>query len=138
MIEFYKSVVFENYANFSGRARRSEYWYFALAHILIVFALVILCATCFSIHEYVGYIFVVITVMYVLAIIIPSLAVIVRRLHDIGKSGTYYFVRFIPFVGGIWFLILMCTEGNYGENDYGDDPKQSFDEIDEIGEETGY
>ncbi|WP_309607524.1 DUF805 domain-containing protein [Flavobacterium sp.] len=138
MVEYYKSVVFENYANFSGRARRSEYWYFVLAHALIISILGIVCAISFSISESLGYILIGLLVVYVLAIIVPSLAVIVRRLHDIGKSGVYFFVRFIPFVGGIWLLILLFTEGNNGRNMYGEDPKEIFDEIDEIGEETGY
>ena len=133
MVEFYKTVVFENYANFSGRARRSEYWYFVLAHVLVIVMLASLCGFSFTISESLGYVFVALLVVYVLAIIVPTLAVIVRRLHDIGKSGVYFFVRFIPFVGGIWLLIMLCTKGNNGRNMYGDDPKETFDEMDEIG-----
>lgn len=72
-------------------------------------------------------------VFYLLAILVPYLAVVVRRLHDSGKSGWYYFVSFIPGIGGIWMLILLCTEGNNFPNQYGDDPKNVFDEINEIG-----
>ena len=74
-------------------------------------------------------------VIYFLAILIPSLAVIVRRLHDIGKSGWFYFVSLIPFIGSIWLIILFATEGDKGPNQYGPDPKNpNIDQdIDEIG-----
>ena len=61
--------------------------------------------------------------LYALAVLIPGLAVAVRRLHDIGKSGAWYFICFVPFIGGIWLLILLCTEGERVENQYGVDPK---------------
>jgi uncharacterized membrane protein YhaH (DUF805 family) len=136
MIESYKKVVFENYANFRGRARRSEYWYFILAQILIFIAIVgigSLIGFFFDNSEdgfFIAYGF---FVLYLLAMLIPYLAVVVRRLHDIGNSGWYYLVSFIPGIGGIWMLIMMCTEGNHGTNDYGPDPKEDFDEISEIG-----
>lgn len=125
MIEWYLKVVRDNYANFSGRARRAEYWYFLLANIIIQLILIVL--------MFVSSLFLYILVLYALAIIIPSLAVVVRRLHDINKSGWYYFVGLIPFIGGIWLLILLATEGTYGPNEYGPDPKNSYNELDEIG-----
>ena len=70
---------------------------------------------------------------YSLATLIPTLGVVVRRLHDVGKSGWFYFIGLIPVVGGIWLLVLMCTEGDHGENDYGPDPKNEIEEINEIG-----
>jgi uncharacterized membrane protein YhaH (DUF805 family) len=127
MIDFYKNVVVDNYANFSGRARRSEYWYFILCHIFILFLFMMLFGIATSISEEIGFVIIGLSIMYVLAIIIPTLAVIVRRLHDIGKSGVYIFIRLIPFIGGIWFLILLCTDGDFGENMYGEDPKRIFD-----------
>ncbi|WP_343615141.1 DUF805 domain-containing protein [Flavobacterium sp.] len=136
MIEWYKKVVFENYANFKGRARRSEYWYFALASSLICFALIIIGLIIGGIlgdaltGVFIGY---GLFLLYGLATLLPGLAVTVRRMHDIGKSGWYYFVSFIPFIGGIWALILLCTEGNYGPNQYGSDPKNNVEEINEIG-----
>ena len=72
--------------------------------------------------------------VYVVGIIIPSLAVIVRRLHDVGKSGWFYFISLVPFIGSIWLLVLFCTEGDNGPNKYGTDPKNPI-EIDEIGVE---
>jgi len=136
MIEWYKKVIFENYANFKGRARRSEYWYFALANGLISILLVVIGVIIGSVFGdaltggIIGY---VLFGLYALATLLPGLGVVVRRLHDVGKSGWFYFVAFIPFIGGIWILILFCTEGNRGPNQYGPDPKNETEEINEIG-----
>lgn len=121
MIDWYKKVVFENYANFNGRARRSEYWWFILANlILAVVAMVIdnVAGINFDPIPY-GPIY----ILYALAVFLPGLAVSVRRLHDVGKSGWFYFIVLIPLVGAIWLLVLFFTEGNRGENQYGPDPK---------------
>ncbi len=121
MIDWYKKVVFENYANFSGRARRSEYWYFILVNIITLIIAAVLdnvLGLTFGMVPY-GYIY----VLVALAVFIPGLAVAVRRLHDVGKSGWFYFIVLIPLVGAIWLLVLFCTEGDRGENQYGPDPK---------------
>lgn len=139
MIEWYKKVVFENYANFNGRARRSEYWYFILAQVLIFLIIIGLGISLGSFLDNADDAFFVafgFCGLYFLAILIPYLALVVRRLHDIGKSGWFYFIRFVPFIGGIWILVLMCTEGNFGLNNYGPDPKDTFDEMEEIGKEA--
>jgi len=65
-----------------------------------------------------------ITLIYLLAVMIPGLAVSVRRLHDIGKSGWMVLISLIPIVGGIWLLVLTVTEGTFGENQYGPNPKE--------------
>jgi len=136
MIEWYKKVVLENYANFNGRARRSEYWWFALMNALILLFFGILIGVSISMeNDILMYVFVTLFVIYFLATIIPNIAVTVRRLHDINKSGWYYLVSFIPYVGGIWILILTCTNGTVGLNNYGHDPKQPESEINQIGEE---
>ena len=62
--------------------------------------------------------------IYTLAVLIPSLAVSVRRLHDVGKSGWMCFIALIPLIGGIWLLVLMLTDSNSGENEYGANPKE--------------
>ncbi|RTY90841.1 DUF805 domain-containing protein [Flavobacterium sp. GT3R68] len=141
MIDWYKSVVFENYANFSGRARRSEYWYFTLMNILVAMAFVtlgVIMVTALGMDELGIGIFVVLYALYTLAIIIPSFAVTVRRLHDLGKSGWYFLIYFIPFIGSIWLLILLCTEGESQPNQYGPDPKNELDELNEIGATQAY
>jgi uncharacterized membrane protein YhaH (DUF805 family) len=119
MIEWYKKVVFENYANFTGRARRSEYWYFVLGSAIISFTINILTALLSPKLVFLG-------IVYSLAVFIPTIAVLIRRMHDVGKSGWYILIP-------IYNLILACTAGDYGKNDYGQDPKNDFDEIDEIG-----
>jgi len=133
MINWYKKVVFENYANFNGRARRSEYWYFALMNLLLFIVVTVLDSALglnFAPLPY-GYLYVVLA----LATFIPGLAVAVRRLHDVGKSGWFYFIVLIPLIGAIWLLVLFCTEGDRGENQYGADPKGVGEEINEIGVE---
>ena len=66
----------------------------------------------------------------------PGLAVMIRRMHDIGKSGWFLFILFIPLAGIIWFIISLCTKGDDGPNEYGADPKDEFDEMEEIGKEA--
>jgi len=76
-------------------------------------------------------------ILYVLAVVIPSLAVAVRRLHDTGKSGWFYLVALIPLIGGIWLIVLFATEGDVGPNAYGPDPKRpNSDDINRIGNST--
>lgn len=139
MIDWYKKVVFENYANFSGRARRSEYWYFTLCNFIITLALYILIILSIVIShdsENPGILFYLIygvLSLYALATFIPSLAVIVRRLHDTGKSGWYYLIGLIPLVGAILILIALVTDSQPGSNQWGPNPKETDDSINEIG-----
>ncbi|MBP6557982.1 MAG: DUF805 domain-containing protein [Flavobacterium sp.] len=134
MFDWYKKVMFENYANFNGRARRSEYWYFALMNLIILIIATVLDSALgfnFAPLPY-GYLY----VLVALASFLPGLAVAVRRLHDVGKSGWFYFIVLIPLVGAIWLLVLFFTEGEQGENKYGADPKADGSEsINQIGEE---
>lgn len=117
MIDYYLNVLKFKYADFDGRARRSEYWYFVLGNFL---AYLVLAGVGFALGEYVGLI---LLVVFWLGIIVPSIAVVVRRLHDVGKSGWFYFVALIPLVGGIWLLVLLCTDSQVGPNQYGPNPK---------------
>jgi len=118
IIENYLNVILK-YAQFSGRSRRREYWMFFLTNFVIGIVLGILGKL-----PVIGFIFrVVIAGLFSLAIIVPSIAVAVRRLQDQNKEWPWIFVIFIPLVGGIWFLIMMATEGTRGENNYGPDPK---------------
>ncbi|GAA3760380.1 DUF805 domain-containing protein [Flavobacterium ginsengiterrae] len=119
MIEWYKKVVFENYANFEGRARRKEYWMFFLANMIISFALGFVMGL---ISPSLG----LVANVYSLAVLVPSIAVAIRRMHDVGKSGWFILIP-------IYNLILACTEGDKGANAYGPDPKNEFDEVNEIG-----
>ena len=111
-----------NYAVFSGRARRKEYWMFVLFQL--IFAIVVIVAdklfgTTWGDAGDGGILY----FLYSLALFVPGLAVSVRRLHDVGKSGWFMFIVLIPLVGAIWLLVLDCTEGTRGDNQYGTDPK---------------
>ena len=103
----YYLKVLQNYATFSGRARRSEYWYFFLFNVVISFAI-----------GFIGGMMgnTMLSNLYSLAVLIPGIAVGVRRMHDVGKSGWFILIP-------IYNLILACTEGTKGENEYGADPK---------------
>ncbi|PBI87588.1 Inner membrane protein YhaI [Flavobacterium sp. ACN2] len=127
--------MFQNYSNFSGRARRSEYWYFRLATAVIFFVFIALAIIVSVIGGgFLGFpVAIGLIALYSLIALIPSLAVTVRRMHDLGKSGWNVLISFIPLVGPIWFLVLLATEGEHGENYYGPDPKSTIEEIDEIG-----
>lgn len=72
--------------------------------------------------EYIGY--GPLTCIYFLAVLLPSIAVCVRRLHDIGKSGWFYFIAFIPLVGAIILLVWFCSDSQVGSNEYGKNPKE--------------
>tara|TARA_B110000238_G_scaffold141602_1_gene152786 strand:+ start:1608 stop:1946 length:339 start_codon:yes stop_codon:yes gene_type:complete len=109
-MNWYKKVVFENYANFDGRARRSEYWYFVLLNTVFVILVSLLNPVLYG--------------LYALLVLLPGLAVSVRRLHDVGKSGVWLLISLVPIIGGIWLIILMATEGETECNMYGSNPKE--------------
>jgi len=106
----------KKYADFSGRARRKEYWMFYLFNVLVG-------AVCGMIARPLGTFGMILSLLVSVALIVPSLAVLVRRLHDVGKSGAYFFMLLIPFAGFILVLIQLCTEGTPGDNQYGPNPK---------------
>ena len=106
--------VLKNYAVFQGRARRSEFWYFTLFHFIAIVVLSV-------IDGMLG--IALLSSIYVLATLIPSLAVAVRRFHDTGRSGWWVLIALIPFVGSIISLVLMCFEGEPQANAYGPNPK---------------
>ena len=110
-------AVLRNYAGFSGRARRSEYWMFTLFNIIILMTLL------FGISIVSPEIGGLAYMIYALGTLIPSLAVLIRRLHDTNKSGWMCLISLIPVIGGIWLLILLVQDGTQGPNDYGEDPK---------------
>jgi len=115
-MEWYLKVI-KNYAVFSGRARRKEYWMFFLINIIISFVLGFL----EGIVGGPG----ILGLIYALALLIPGLAVTVRRLHDTGRSGWWILVGFIPLIGFIVLLIFMVLDSVPGENDYGSNPKEA-------------
>lgn len=113
--------VLKKYAEFSGRARRTEYWMFVLFNFIFVLAAIILDNIVGTAIDEFGYgLF---YFLYVLAVFLPGLAVGVRRLHDVGKSGWMMLIALIPLVGAIWLLVLMFTDSDPGDNAYGANPK---------------
>jgi len=114
--------VLRNYAVFNGRARRKEYWMFVLFNIIFLIAAIIL-DNVFGTNIK-GLPYGLFYCLYALAIFIPGLAVAVRRLHDVGKSGWMILIALIPIIGAIWLLVLYCIEGDAGENKYGTNPKE--------------
>ena len=118
--------VFSNYAVFSGRARRSEYWYFVLFSMIVSAVLSRIGKEVPM--EVAGQVVMVtqskLLSIYNLVVFIPTLAVVVRRLHDVGKSGWNYFWFFLPIIGWIMMLVWLCREGEHGPNRFGPDPKE--------------
>jgi uncharacterized membrane protein YhaH (DUF805 family) len=113
-------VVVKKYAVFSGRARRKEYWYFILFNTIFLIIAAVLDSVLGIAIEDLGY--GPMYILYSLAVFLPTLAVSVRRLHDVGKSGSFLFIGLIPIVG-LWLLVLFCRDSMPGENKYGTNPK---------------
>ena len=109
-----ESVFLKNFFKCSGRARRREYWYFMLFVLItfcILFFLIML-----SYFDKLG-------VVFCFLMVVPSVTVTIRRLHDVGKSGFYFFLIFIPVVGIIILLVFLLTDSQPEENIYGPCPK---------------
>jgi uncharacterized membrane protein YhaH (DUF805 family) len=124
-MKYYFNVL-ENYTNFSGRARRSEYWYFALYNMIfgvVAIAIDNALGTTFENFDGIGINYGYVYLAYILFTFIPGLAVFVRRMHDIGKSGWMFLVALIPIAGAIWLLVLLFTDSQFGDNKYGPNPK---------------
>ncbi|MER7901141.1 DUF805 domain-containing protein [Streptomyces sp. NPDC096046] len=106
--------VLKKYAVFSGRARRQEYWMFTLFSVIISVVLAIIDAVIGS--NILG-------LIYSLAVLLPSLGVAVRRLHDTGRSGWWILIALIPLVGAIVLIVFLASEGKQEPNKYGPNPK---------------
>lgn len=111
LVENYKKVL-KDYSNFSGRSGRYEYWNFFLANFIIMFVFSLISRALGDENN-------TLSSIYNLVVLLPGLAVGIRRLHDIGKSGWMLLVSLIPLIGFIWILILMVKAGDPNENEYG-------------------
>jgi uncharacterized membrane protein YhaH (DUF805 family) len=107
--------VLRKYAVFTGRARRKEYWMFVLFNVIIMFALTFIESLIGSPG--------IIAMIYGLAVLVPSIAVTIRRFHDTDRSGWWILVSLIPFVGALILIVFMCLEGTPGDNRFGPSPK---------------
>jgi uncharacterized membrane protein YhaH (DUF805 family) len=105
----------KKYADFSGRARRTEYWLFVLFNMVI--------AVLLSVIDYVLSSPGIIGLLFALAILLPSIAVGVRRLHDTDRSGWWLLIAFVPLIGGIVLLVFFVLDSTPGDNKYGASPK---------------
>ena len=108
----------KKYAVFSGRSRRAEFWYFYLFAFLFTVGVQLIEAGVTGSEDGT------IAAIFTLAVVIPSIAVGVRRLHDMDKSGWWQLLNFVPFFGQIALLIWMCYPGTKGPNRFGDDPTE--------------
>ncbi|MDR1613769.1 MAG: DUF805 domain-containing protein [Planctomycetota bacterium] len=112
--QFYIDVLKTKYAAFDGRARRKEYWMYVLFNAIAAVAAMI-------IDNIIGFPF--FYILYGLAVLVPSIAISVRRLHDIGKSGWWIIIALVPLVGVVILFVFSVMEGQKGQNQYGPDPK---------------
>lgn len=135
--------MFKNYVNFKGRSSRADYWYVQLMNCIIslLFEVMLIppaayiisalvnntdCATLQIITFACG---IALFAVWTITIFIPSLALLVRRLHDTGKSGWWYFIYYVPFVGSIILFVLMLIKGDENENKYGENPRYSTKKV---------
>lgn len=142
-MKYYLKVITE-YSEFHGRATRKEYWYFMLFHMIFLtmamgldnlFGLNFRFESNGTVEVYhYGWIY----SFYAVAIIVPNLSILVRRLHDVGISGWKALFVFFPLIGIIWLLIKLCTRSNPYDNEWGPDPYPVYEEVEEeaVVEET--
>ncbi len=129
MWTYFKEFFTVNFANFEGRARRKEYWGVKLFFLLFMFPIAILLGV---LSAFFGEWIIYLTYVVMIPLFIPSLALSVRRMHDIGKSGWLVLLGLIPFIGGIILFIFYVTEGDIGTNKYGLDPKDLNNNLNDI------
>ena len=111
----------KKYAVFGGRSRRKEYWYFVLFSLIISVVLTIIDGAIGTLDSSTG--LGLLSGIFTLAILIPSIAVSVRRLHDIDRTGWWFLISFVPLIGTIVLLVFAVQEGTPGSNRYGPNPK---------------
>jgi len=104
-MKYYIDAITKKYATFDGRANRTEFWMFVLFNVIIYIVLAV-------VENLIGLKFSsgtgILSTLYLLALLVPSIAIAVRRLHDIGKSGWWLLIGLVPFVGGIILLVFYC------------------------------
>ena len=129
-MEIYLKVLKENYVNFSGRARRKEFWMFHLFLIIII-------TICIGLDNILGTVVAMDAGPFGLIVLpfgwlfflcgifhfLPSLSLVVRRLHDVGKSGSWCLIGLIPIIGNVFLIVFLCSEGDKNENKWGLNPK---------------
>ena len=114
LIEAWKAVVLQRFAQFSGRAGRAEYWWFVLANFIVMVVLGALSRA--------SVLFLILYSVYALFVLIPSIAVGIRRLHDTNRSGWWLLIALIPLIGSIILIVFFVIAGDPGSNRYGPPP----------------
>lgn len=122
-MNWFLDVIKNKYATFTGRARRQEFWMYLLSVIIINVALGILTTILGAIAGFLGTIMGLVSGLFGLAILVPTLAIWMRRLHDTGKSGWWLLIGLIPFVGQIVLIVFAVLDSQPGDNQYGPNPK---------------
>jgi uncharacterized membrane protein YhaH (DUF805 family) len=115
-------LALKRYAEFTGRSRRKEYWMYTLYNI-VIYTVLYLAGFITLMRSSIYMVFFGMAFIYALAVLVPSLAVAVRRLHDTDKSGWFIFISLVPIVGGIILLVLLCLDSTPGDNRFGPNPK---------------
>lgn len=129
-MEIYLKVLKENYVNFSGRARRKEFWMF---HLFLIIITII----CIGLDNILGTVVAMDAGLFGLSVLpfgwlfflcgifhfLPSLSLVVRRLHDVGKSGSWCLIGLILIIGNVFLIVFLCSEGDKNENKWGLNPK---------------
>ena len=126
MFEAYVKGI-KNWKRWDGRTRRRDYWLYSICNYLIALAAVSLAMlmsflelTTLSVFAWIA------AVGYCFLQAVPTIAITIRRLHDTNRGGLYYFISCIPYIGSIWFFVLMVLKGTPGRNKFGPDPKDEF------------
>ncbi len=114
-INWFMKVVTQHYFDFNGRARRAEFWWYILVNFIIAIVL--------NVIDGMLHLGGILGGLFAVALLLPSLGVMVRRLHDTGRSGWWYFIVLVPLVGVILLIVWFAAEGTKGPNAYGPDPK---------------
>ena len=120
-MNYYIDCITKKYVCFSGRARRKEYWMFTLFNAIVAFIVGLISGILARATDVAAFAF--LGTIYNLAVILPAMGVLIRRLHDIGKSGWWWLIGLVPFVGWIVILVFCCLDSQPGENQYGPNPK---------------
>ena len=115
--------VLKKYAVFNGRARRKEYWFFSLFNLIIIIVLGVIDGMTGSYSASAG--MGLLGGIYMLAVLVPAIAVGIRRLHDTNRSGWWLLIVFVPLIGAIVLLVFMVLDSSPGENQYGANPKEA-------------
>lgn len=119
-MEWYLKVL-RNYAGFYGRARRKEFWMFMVWNTVIALAVILIDLNIGTFNYEIG--LGLLNGIYNLAVLIPGIAVSIRRLHDIGRSGWWFLFTLVPFIGVIVLIVFYALDSEPGPNEYGDNPK---------------